>query len=215
MNYKYKENSNIKNIKMDNIILNENLLVGKGGNRKCYIHPNDNNLCIKVLHKNTFRRGANREARYYKRLEKKGISFDMITKYFYTVQTDQGEGDVFELIRDHDGHVSKSIRHYLNLKDDNMNQEIIQLLEKLRQYLKSEYILFSDLSMHNILLKKMSKTESKLVLVDGIGDNNQIPFLEYVHTLGEKKSIKKWERFRLKWIKEFSCLEGKIKKFNE
>jgi len=200
---------------MDNIILNENLLVGKGANRKCYIHPNDNNLCIKVLHRNTFQRGAKREARYYKRLQKRGTSSDMITKYFYTVQTNQGEGDVFELVRDYDGHVSKNIRYYLNSKDDNMNKKIIQLLEELRQYLKREYILFSDLSMHNILLKKVNTTESKLVLVDGIGDNNQIPFLEYVHTLGEKRSMKKWERFRLKWIKEFSCLEGQIKHFYE
>jgi len=209
------ESSNIENIKMDSIILNESLFVGKGANRKCYIHPNNNNLCIKVLLKNTFQRGAKREARYYKRLQKKGTSFDMITKYFYTVQTDQGEGDVFELIRDYDGHVSKNIRYYLNFKDDNINKKIIQLLEKLRQYLKSEYILFSDLSMHNILLKKMSQTEYKLVLVDGIGDNNQIPFLEYVHALGEKRSIKKWEKFRLRWLKEFSCLDSKIKKFDE
>ena len=205
----------IKDMEKNEIILNESLLVGKGSNRKCYIHPYNKDLCIKVLHKSSFKRGAKREAGYYKRLQKKGISFDMLTKYLYTVRTNQGEGDVFELIRDYDGSISKDIRYYLNLKNDDINQKIIQLLEKLRQYLKNEYILFSDLSMHNILLKKVSEREFKLILVDGLGDNNQIPFLEFVPVLGNKRSIKKWENFRLRWIKEFSCLEGKIKSFNE
>jgi hypothetical protein len=47
------------------------------------------------------------------------------------------------------------------------------LIEDLRIYLKKEYILFSDLDMDNILVKKYDESVFKLVVIDGIGDNNQ------------------------------------------
>jgi len=76
-------------------------------------------------------------------------------------------------------------------------------------------ILFSDLDVENILLKKVSLTKNRLVVIDGIGDNNQIPFLEYVLVLGMKRCVRKWEIFRMQLIEEFSLGEEEIKKFNE
>lgn len=31
------------------MILSEDLFVGEGAHKKCYIHPEDSNLCVKVL----------------------------------------------------------------------------------------------------------------------------------------------------------------------
>jgi hypothetical protein len=37
------------NIKRQNVILSEKEFIGKGRDEKCYIHPKDNSLCIKML----------------------------------------------------------------------------------------------------------------------------------------------------------------------
>lgn len=197
------------------VILKEELFISKGTSRKSYIHPDDENVCIKISHKKSSHRSTQREIKYYQRLQKRHISFDMISKYLYSVQTNQGRGDAFELVRDYDGHISKDLRFYLSLKNDRLNHIIAKLLEDLRQYLKREYILFSDLDFRNILVKRVTEDEYKLIIIDGLGDNNQVPLLEYVHWLGERRSIKKWERFRLRWIKEFPYLEEKVKSFEE
>jgi hypothetical protein len=202
-------------MKMDHLILKNSLLIGSGTSRKCYIHPDNPDLCIKVSHKKAFQRSAKREINYFRRLKKRGISFEMIAQYISPVQTDRGEGEIFELVRDFDGEISKSVRYYLKLNDENLNRTIIQLFEDLRQYLKKEYILFSDLDLRNILLKRVNEAEFKLIIIDGLGDNNQVPFLEFFPKLGEKRSIKKWEKFRMRWIKKVPYLEGKIKSFQE
>lgn len=200
---------------MDKIILDDSLFIGEGGSRKCYIHPYEKDLCIKVTKKKSDKRSVKREVGYFKRLNKRGKSFDMISKYIGKVQTDQGEGETYELVRDYDGLISKDLKYYLNLKDEELNKKIMKLVEELRQYLIKEDILFSDLCSHNILLKKISQSEYKLVVIDGIGDNNQIPLLEYIPPLGIKKSIRKWEKFRLELIEDFSCRKQDIKKFIE
>lgn len=201
-------------IQNNNIFLNDALFLGEGNARKCYIHPKDNNLCIKILFDKTPKRGPKREVKYYKKLQKRNISWKMLAKYLYTVQTNLGKGDVFELVRDFDGEISKSMRYYLSLNNENINKQTIQLLEDLRQYLINEKILFTDLNPTNILLKKINKTAYTLVVIDGIGHNNDFPMFEYITILVQKKLIRKWEKYRLKWISEFPFLKGHIKTFN-
>lgn len=196
------------------ITLDDEMFIGEGRNRKCYIHPYDENLCIKIAFDKA-KRSVQREIGYFKRLKRRGKSFQMISKYFGKVHTNKGEGDIYELIRDYDGSISKNLRYYLNLKNETYRTKIVELVEKLRKYLIDEYILFSDLDIENILLKKVSDTEYKLMVIDGIGDNNQIPFLEYFPLLGHKRSIRKWEMFRAQFLNEFSFQEYEIKKFNE
>lgn len=196
------------------VILKEDMLIGEGRNRKCYLHPDDENLCIKIAFEKA-KRSVNRETGYFRRLQRRGKSFEMIAKYFGKVQTNLGEGEVYELVRDYDGNISKNLRYYLNLRDEKYRVEIAELVEKLRKYLAGEYILFSDLDVENILLKKLGETEYRFVVIDGIGDNNQIPFLEYFPLLGNRRSVRKWEDFRVQFLNEFSYKKSEIKKFDE
>ncbi len=196
--------------------LSETLFIGEGRVRKCYIHPDNKDLCIKIASdRKRAKRSIKREVGYFKRLKRRGTSFAMISQYFYPVQTNIGKGEVYELVRDHNGTISKDMRYYLNLADSELRENILNMIEELREYLLTEYIVFSDLDVENILLQKVSPTEQRLVVIDGIGDNNQIPFLEYVSTLGMKRSVRKWEMFRAQLIEEFSCVPDQIKKFNE
>lgn len=172
--------------------IDKTLFIGEGRNRKCYIHPNDNDLCIKISSKKGSR-SSNRERRYFKRLHFFGKNMSMISDYKGRIKTDLGNGDMFELIRDSDGSISKSLKYYLNLNDDTINKQLISQIEQLRLYLINEYILISDLGSENILLQKDSHNNLTLKVIDGIGDNNQVPFLEFIKPLGLKRSAKKWD----------------------
>lgn len=209
------ESEKLENIQMEKILLNDSLFIGEGGSRKCYIHPYEKDLCIKVTKKESDKRSVKREVDYFKRLQKRGKSFDMISKYFHKVQTDQGEGEIYELVRDYNGEISKDLKYYLNLKDESITQQVIKRVEDLRVYLRDENIRFSDLCSHNILLKKINEKEYTLIIIDGVGDNNQVPLLEYFPFLGIKRSIRKWEKFRLELIEEFGCNKEDIKQFIE
>lgn len=194
------------------INLDETLFIGEGNSRQCYEHPGEKHLCIKVASDSKrVQRSIRREVGYFKRLKKRAKSFAMISRYFHPAQTNKGEGEIYELIRDHDGLISKNIRYYLDLQNEKLKKDIQEGIETLRMYLIDEYILFSDLGIDNILLQKISLTEYRLVVIDGIGDNNQVPFLEYVPMLGMRRSARKWEIFRKQLIEEYSYSENDIK----
>ncbi len=196
------------------LILNNDLFIGEGMGRKCYIHPFEKNLCIKIPSKRG-QRSSQREINYLNRLHARDKSFDMIADFRGEVETNFGKGNLYELVRDYDGNISKNLEYYLSLNDKNITSKMVALIENLRVYLKKEYILFSDLDMDNILVKKESASNYKLVVIDGIGDNNQIPFLEYIKPLGVKRCIKKWNLFKEKISEKFQNVTKSIKNFND
>ena len=196
------------------ITLNNDLFIGEGMGRKCYIHPEDKNLCIKIPSKRG-KRSAQREINYLKRLHKRGKSFEMISDYKGDVETSLGEGNLYELVRDNDGQISKNLEYYFDLKDKKITSRMLGLIEDLRVYLIKEYILFSDLDMDNILVKKENGNNFKLVVIDGIGDNNQIPLLEYIKPLGINRCERKWDVFKAKIAEKFPDIAKNIKNFND
>jgi hypothetical protein len=139
----------------------------------------------------------------------------MIADHKGDVATNIGKGNIYELVRDHDGQISQNLEYYLSLRDKNITSKMVKLIEELRVYLKDQYILFSDLDVDNILVKKDSVNSHKLIVIDGIGDNNQIPLLEYIKPLGVKRCVKKWDLFKIKIAKKFPNLDKSIKGFND
>ena len=83
------------------IEINSSDIVGKGLHRECHAHPEDNNLCIKVAVNENIKETL-REQKYYLFLKKRGISWDMLPKFYGNIETNMGPGAVFDLIRNHD-----------------------------------------------------------------------------------------------------------------
>ena len=98
---------------MQMIILKNKKIIGQGTNRACYIHPEDDSKCIKVTVSGDYSE-SNKEKKYYKVLENKNISWEMLAKYYGTVATDLGEGLVFDLVKDYRGEVSQTLESYLH-----------------------------------------------------------------------------------------------------
>lgn len=101
------------------LLLNNSLFFAKGTNRKCYFHPEDQNLCIKIpfqeknKRQRRILRNIKRENNYYKKLSESTISWEHLSQYYGDVNTTLGEGSVYQIIRDSEGNIAKSLDEHL------------------------------------------------------------------------------------------------------
>ncbi|MCX4187625.1 YrbL family protein [Methylophaga sp. OBS4] len=171
--------------------------IGKGWHRECYQHPEDNNLCIKVVvngnHKET-----EREQAYYRLLQKRLTDWQGLPRFHGNVETDMGWGAVFDLIRDHDGQVAKTLDHYLSdtILLEQYSQAIIEALKALKAYQVQHNVLSMSLKPKNLLFQRMNENNGRVLIIDNIGNADLIPFCSYLSFLGKKKIARKWNRFK-------------------
>jgi hypothetical protein len=103
------------------IELNENLLIGRGNNKDCYLHPENKDWCIKVLlnqNNKSTRKHILQEIKYLKKIKR--LSLNAVVKYIGTENTNLGCGYVFECVRDTyvgggDGFTRKYIKKLISL----------------------------------------------------------------------------------------------------
>lgn len=178
------------------LTLESSSLIGRGLRRECYFHPEDGNKCIKVVvagdHEETVR-----EQSYYRLLEKRNISWQMLARFYGNVETNRGEGAVFELIRDYNKEVSKTLGQYFsaNNETDLDYQDLSRTLPLLKQYLLKWKIVTMALKPQNIVYKKINESEGILVVIDNIGNSDFIPICNYVNWMAAQKIRRKWQRF--------------------
>ena len=178
------------------VTLGPQLLINKGKRRACYHHPDDDRLCIKIVVSGD-NKETSREQAYYRLLERRRASWEMIARFYGNVDTNMGAGAVFELIRDYDNKVSQTLKYYLSSFGQNgidYNQ-IFNALNALKKFLLRERVVTMSLADHNIIFKKISETEGVLVLVDNIGNSDFIPVASYFHFFAKKKILREWRRF--------------------
>ena len=170
-------------------------LLGKGLRRECYFHPEDENKCIKIVVAGDHRETA-REQSYYRLLEKRNIAWEMLARFYGNVETNLGEGAVFELIRDYNGEVSKSLVHYFSADNetDRNYQYLYQALLLLKQYLLKWKIVTIALKPQNIVYKKTNESEGFLVVIDNIGNSDFIPICNYIDWMATRKIHRNWQR---------------------
>lgn len=199
---------------MQHIILEKSGFLGKGGERECYLHPNDDDKVIKVLHlKEKHNRQNELEFEYYKYLKNNINDFSQITKCFGWIETNKGRGLVFQRIKNYDNSKIRTLSYYskYNLLDEKVG---IQLINDLKDYLSTNSILFVDASLSNIFCQKISKNIFKLVIFDGLGARRYgIKFWLYLRfkQFTKYKIKKQWNTFLNNYNRERS-LKLKYKK---
>ncbi len=187
------------------LTLESSSLIARGLRRECYFYPADENKCIKIVvagdHKETVR-----EKRYYRLLEKRNISWKMLARFYGNIETNRGEGAVFELIRDHNGEVSKTLEHYFSAdRETDLNyQDLSRALPLLKQYLLKWKILTMALKPQNIVYKKINPSAGVLVVIDNIGNSDFIPICNYVDRMAIRKIRRKWQRFEESLVQDYA-----------
>ncbi|WP_345975127.1 YrbL family protein [Sulfurimonas sp. HSL3-7] len=154
---------------MSTLRLNESLLLGKGNERLCYVHPDDPSKIIKVPYKQLNARDQNRlEELYAAYLERKGVSFEHITRCYGSVDVEGKKGLVFDRVINSDGSVSRTFSDIIRQQVITPEQAKV-LLDDLQAYLVENNILFVDVSLDNIMCRHEEDGSYRLIIVDGLG----------------------------------------------
>ncbi|MDE0661513.1 MAG: YrbL family protein [Gammaproteobacteria bacterium] len=183
-----------------------------GGTRRCYVHPDDETRCVKVLRTDRtpqarravasgWRRfkglasfdDQRKETKAYRHLRRRGqLDYTHVPRFYGTVETDQGAGIVTALFRDYDGGYPKNLEELLPL---GMTDALEQAISEFKQWLRRELFLTRDLLPHNIIAVAARPARYRLVIVDGIGNSEFIPLSHWFTFCARAKIERKIRKF--------------------
>ncbi|MFT6311424.1 MAG: hypothetical protein ACJAQS_001797 [Porticoccus sp.] len=177
-------------------------LVGKGLHREVYRHPEDSSKCLKIVIQDKLRENSGdeetlREQAYYTTLIKRGISWHGLPKFYGNIETNLGTAAIFDLVRDIDGNVAKTLEYYLaseELTQQNLTG-LIRAMIDLKATLIADSIVTMTIKSKNIVYQKTSLTEGRLLIIDNIGNSDFWPIADHIGLLARLKTKRKWQRF--------------------
>ncbi len=186
------------------VIINEKDYIGKGGFQKCYIHPNNPNLCLKIRLKRTNKDPrVNREIKYYKKIQKnKALPF--IAKYHGELNTNMGVASVYDLVRDETTNkIALTLHDYLKMENSLFTDEMfLAALNTLKTKLIKHKIIVRDLMGKNICCKIRKNNAVELVIVDGVGHRDFIPLVDWFSYFTKRKMDKIFIKKKLYSMRE-------------
>ena len=183
-----------------------------GGTRRCYVHPHDDQLCVKVLRPDRTaearlatatgwrrlkgRRGFDdqrKELKAYRQLARRGWrDWRHVPRCHGAVETDCGLGIVTALQRDWQGRFPPNLEQAL---PDGMTAPLAQAIEEFKKWLRSGLLLSRDLLPHNIVAVADSPERYRLVIVDGIGNSELVPVSDWFNMCARRKVERKIRKF--------------------
>ncbi|SDQ70996.1 YrbL family protein [Pseudovibrio sp. Tun.PSC04-5.I4] len=190
------------------IVLKEENLLAAGGVRKVYVHSETPNKCIKVdkLTDHLGEWGTAHELEYYSYLEEKRgyLDFYAVAKFHGTVETNQGKGAVFDLVRDEDTQEpSQTLYHVMckfhSSKERDMHKSA---LREFRRKLLKDRILCRDLNPWNVVVQKKKDGNIQYVLIDGVGHGKYKKFGRF------RIFVKMFRHLRRRNLKSYELLKA-------
>ena len=182
-----------------------------GGTRRCFVHPDDESLCVKVLRPDRtpsarlagargWRRlkglrgfdDQRKEVKAYRQLPRSRIDWTHVPRYHGTVPTDQGIGVVTELHRNWDGGLPLNLEQ---LVPDGMTDALDAAINEFKAWLRRTLFLSRDLLPHNIIAVAVDPQRYRLVIVDGIGNSELVPLSNWFATCARRKVERKIRKF--------------------
>lgn len=114
--------------------------------------------------------------------------------------TDLGLGIVVQKIRDRDGGIAPTLRQLA--RDGRIDAEVIEALTCFARDMRAFHIIGNDLNPAN-LVHETRRGRSRVVLVDGYGARNLIPFRRWSRRLNDRSLAKRFaalaDRLELVW----------------
>ena len=183
-----------------------------GGTRRCYVHPDDETLCIKVLRPDRTPRARRdlvtgwrrfkrlpsfddqqKELKAYGHLKRRGqLDWNHVPRFYGAVDTDQGIGIVTALFRDWNGGYPKNLEELLPA---GMTDALDAAIREFKDWLRRELFLTRDLLPHNIIAVADSPERYRLVIVDGIGNSEFVPLSHWFNCCARAKIERKIRKF--------------------
>jgi hypothetical protein len=160
--------------------------------------------CIKITVSGDYRQHDD-DIKYYHRLMKRHIDWSHLAQFYTDCKTNLGIGLIFEVVKDYNGSVSKSLGHQLESHDLIIDSPCLNIeLSALKSYLLDQCIIVRDLKDDNILVQYLNEEKYRLVIIDGVGNNEFIPISGLTKHLTHRKIERKWAKFFNKLQIKFS-----------
>jgi hypothetical protein len=158
-----------------------------GGRRNCFVHPDDDSRCVKVIppdkrpallrqsqvwwkrfHRDQYYDENVQDLRIYRYLLARcGEQLHQhLPRVFGFVETDIGEGLEVELIRDADGRISLSGKEYTI--ENGITETTLRAIDELEAFLIQHGIQFRDPFPHNLTFQESPDGGLRLFVVDGL-----------------------------------------------
>ena len=170
------------------IQLDDTLLYGQGSHKKCFLHPHNKNLCIKLAYNRGGQKDLLREINYIDVLNRRHKDYSILPQYFGKVNTNLGTGYVFEIIRDYNGNKTQTLEDFITsstLFAENFDL-IVHLLKNLKDELyKNEIILF----------QKTDENTYRVRIVNDMGSAVLIPLEYHFKYFAHTKILRRWKMF--------------------
>lgn len=189
------------------IVLSEKDYMAEGLARKCYFHPKNDGLCIKIGKPEIEKSHLYKEINYYKKISNKDASkfdYPFYAMYHGTVDTNLGEGFVYDLVRDElTNEVSKTLRHYMIKKNELFRDAVLnQALQRLKSQMIDHKVFASDLKPRNICCKILKDNSIEFVIVDGIGHRDVLPLADWFDYFSKRKILRRFKKNSLESISQ-------------
>lgn len=188
------------------ILLHDNLLIGEGATRRCYQHPNNESLCIKIDNGKELVKPTYRESLYYAKLSKRWrkVPYDVIPAFHGFEETNLGLGGVFELCRNEDdGQVAITLSEFIDRPMNASERALLQrAINEFCEKLLKSWIVSTDLKSHNICVVRLLNGEIRLVCIDGMGSKEAIPLCDIWPWWARQKMRRHFKRYYLDNVDE-------------
>ena len=184
------------------LTIKEEDYIAEGLARKCFYHPDNRDLCIKVGKPGIEEEHLYKEIKYYKKIRKKDTSkfgYPFYAQYYGEAPTNLGTGFIYDLVKDETtNNISLTLRHYLEM--DNCpftDAQIVDALHRLKNQMIAHRVFVGDLRARNLCCKVLTDGSMELVVIDGIGHRDFFPLADWFSYYAKKKVERRFVKANL------------------
>lgn len=198
----------------------------RGGNRLCYVHPEDSGRCIKVRRpdftledrrrKKGFPKNLRPLSSFDDNLEEFAVMaeferhfddtvFAHISRCYGFVDSDMGRGLCSELIRDADQQISISLKQFL--WDEGYTPACRDAVEAMAAHWQAHLVPSRDLLVHNIVVQRDGDAITRLVVIDGLGSSGLLAGHRWPRALRRRRVASKIANLHSRIDELLACRE--------
>ena len=154
------------------LFLSKHQPFAEGTKRRCYVHPDDPDLCVKVPsgqgagHKQLAEQQLELEDHALLQQRNFPALLERIPRFEGTVATDLGQRIVSQLFHDADGSISRNLGELIS--EQGLTPDLAKAVDDLKQWLRDQRLLTRDTGPHNVVAIRLAKGEWKLVIIEGL-----------------------------------------------
>jgi len=209
------------------IRLSNRLPFASGCKRDCYVHPHDPDLVVKVIPPEKSTESLHSKKVWLKRMLQSPESMDAnrgerekfeelnrtfenlreaipyLVEYHGQVQTDLGEGLVFQAIKNYDGTMAETVMSAAKTGGYN-KARLLDALEPLKS-VQGDSTIYNDVGKNNLVIQVLDAEHSqyKIWVIDGINCRAFIPITEYFEMYARARKAKKIWKVKRYILKNF------------